>query len=163
MEGKRVARLAVLIALALGLGWLESLIPLPPAMPPGIKLGLPNLVVVFTLYRAGGKDAAVVSLLRVALTSFSFGNAYSFAYSLAGAVLSLAVMALLRRFSGFSLVSVSIAGGVSHNMGQIFIAMAVLGTARVAFYLPVLLIAGLLTGACIGMVGGILLKRVPPL
>ena len=156
---KRVARYALLIALAMALSWLESLVPLSMAAP-GMKLGLTNIVVVFALYRISLRDAAVLSLVRVLLVSMTFGNAYSFAYSLAGAVLSLAVMAALKRTGKFSILGVSIAGGVGHNLGQIAVAMAVLGTARLAWYLPALLVSGTLAGAAVGAAGGLVAARV---
>ena len=124
---RRMARYALLTALAMVLSWLESLVPVSAAAP-GVKLGLTNLVVIFALYRMGLRAAAAVSLARVGLVSMTFGNAYSFAYSLAGAALSLAVMALLRRTGRFSILGVSVAGGVSHNIAQILVAVAALGT-----------------------------------
>ena len=156
---KRVARYALLTALAMALSWLESLVPLSMAAP-GMKLGLTNIVVVFALYRMSLRDAAALSLVRVLLVSMTFGNAYSFAYSLAGAVLSLAVMAALKRTGKFSILGVSIAGGVGHNLGQVAVAMAVLGTARLAWYLPALLVSGTAAGAAIGAAAGIVASRV---
>ena len=156
---KRVAHYALLIALAMALSWLESLVPLSMAAP-GMKLGLTNIVVVFALYRMSLRDAAALSLVRVLLVSMTFGNAYSFAYSLAGAVLSLTVMAVLKRTGKFSILGVSIAGGVGHNLGQIAVAMAVLGTARLAWYLPALLVSGTLAGAAVGVAGGLVAARV---
>ena len=155
---RRVARYALLTALAMVLSWLESAIPLSAAAP-GMKLGLPNLVI-FALYRLGLREAASVSLARVILVSATFGNAYSLAYSLAGAALSLAVMAALKRTGRFSILGVSIAGGAAHNLGQILVAIAVLGTARLAWYLPPLLVSGTAAGAAIGAAGGLLTERV---
>ena len=103
---RRMARYALLTALAMVLSWLESMVPVSAAAP-GVKLGLTNLVVIFALYRMGLRAAAAVSLARVGLVSMTFGNAYSFAYSLAGAALSLAVMALLRRTGRFSILGVT--------------------------------------------------------
>lgn len=159
MDGKHIARYALLTALAMTLAWLESLLPISAAVP-GMKLGLTNLVVIFALERMSPKDAAAISLVRVLLVSFTFGNAYSFAYSLAGAVLSLGVMLLLKKTGCFSVLGVSIAGGVSHNIGQIFVAMAVLGTSRLLYYLPALLVSGIASGAVIGIAGGIIAKRI---
>lgn len=156
---RRMARYALLTALAMVLSWLESLVPVSAAAP-GVKLGLTNLVVIFALYRMGLRAAAAVSLARVGLVSMTFGNAYSFAYSLAGAALSLAVMAALKRTGRFSILGVSIAGGAAHNLGQILVAIAVLGTARLAWYLPPLLVSGTAAGAAIGAVGGLLTERV---
>lgn len=159
MRNRRIAQYALLVALAMALSWLESMIPVSTAAP-GMKLGLTNLVVVFALYRMRLQDAAAVSLIRVLLVSFTFGNAYSFAYSMAGAVLSLGVMTLLKRTGRFSILGVSVAGGVCHNIGQILVAVAVLGTARLAYYLPVLLVSGTAAGACIGAAGALVVERV---
>ena len=125
-----------------------------------MKLGLANLVVIFALYKLGPQQAAVISLVRVLLITFTFGNAFSFAYSLAGAVLSFVVMLLLKKTGKFSLLGVSIAGGVCHNIGQILVAMAVLGTAELIWYLPALLIAGTVAGICIGAAGALVTARV---
>lgn len=160
MSSRRLARYALLTALAMALSWLESLVPLAGAVPPGVKLGLTNLVVIFALYRMSLRDAAVISLIRVVLVAFTFGNSYSFAYSLAGAALSLAVMALLKRSGKFSLLGVSVAGAVSHNIAQVLVAMAVLETARLAWYLPVLLVSGIAAGVCVGAAGALIVKRI---
>lgn len=156
---KNLARYALLTALAMALSWLESLLVFPGLLP-GMKVGLANIVVVFALYRLGLREAAVLSLARVLLVSFTFGNAYSFAYSLAGAALSLAVMAGLKKWDRFSLLGVSVAGGVCHNLGQLAVAMAVLGTARLGWYLPVLLASGTAAGAVTGIAGGLAAERV---
>ena len=158
MMRKNLARYALLVALAMALSWLESMIPLPGLLP-GMKVGLANLVVVFALYRMSPRDAASISLVRVLLASAAFGSAYSFAYSLVGAALSLAVMAGLKKLDQFSIVGVSAAGGVCHNIGQLLVAAAVLETVRLGWYLPVLLASGTLTGAAIGAAGGIVVER----
>lgn len=157
--GKQVARYALLVALAMVLSWLESLIVFPGLLP-GMKVGLTNLVVIFALYRMSLRDAAAISLVRVLLVSMTFGNAYSFAYSLAGAVLSLAVMAGLKKLGKFSILGVSIAGGVCHNMGQLLVAMAVLGTARLGWYLPWLMVSGVAAGTAVGAAAGLVADRV---
>ena len=161
MKASKMAQYALLIALALVLSYVEALVPFSFAVP-GIKLGLPNLVVVFALYRLGVKEAAIISALRVALVSFMFSGMLSMAYSLCGAALSLALMALLKKTGKFSAVGVSVAGGVAHNVGQILCAMALLGTARIAYYLPVLLLSGVAAGVVIGIVSGLLVDRVKP-
>lgn len=156
---ENVARYALLVALAMVLSWLESLLVFPGLLP-GMKVGLTNLVVLFALYRMGLRDAACISLVRVLLVSITFGNAYSFAYSLAGAALSLTVMAGLKKLDKFSILGVSIAGGVCHNIGQLAVAIAVLGTARLGWYFPVLLLSGTAAGVVIGTAGGFVVKRV---
>lgn len=157
--GKRVARYALLAALAMVLSWLEGMVPLPGLLP-GMKVGLANLVVVFALYRMSLRDAAGISLVRVALVSFTFGNAYSFAYSLAGALLSLAVMAGLKKWDRFSIAGVSIAGGVCHNLAQLLVAMAVMGTVKLGWYLPGLLVSGTAAGAAVGAAGALAVERI---
>ncbi len=159
MKSQKIARYALLTALAMVLSWLESMVPVTAAVP-GVKLGLTNLVVIFALYRMSLRDAAVISGIRVLLVSMTFGNAYSFAYSLAGATLSLAVMALLKKTGKLSMLGVSVAGGVCHNVGQILVAMAVLETTGLAYYLPVLMVSGVVAGVCIGVVGAVVTKRI---
>jgi heptaprenyl diphosphate synthase len=159
MKASKVAQYGLLTALALVLSYLESLVP--PLWVPGVKLGLPNLAVVFALYRLGFKDACAISLVRVVLVALLFGNGAALAYSIAGAALSLALMGLLKRTGKFSSVGVSVAGGVAHNAGQILVAMALLETSRLAWYLPVLWISGMIAGVLVGIVSGVLVKRVP--
>lgn len=159
MTSKKIARYALLTALAMVLSWLESLVPLSVAVP-GVKLGLTNLVVIFALYRMSARDALAISLVRVVLVSFTFGNAYAFAYSLAGALLSFGIMWMLKKSGGFSSVGVSVAGGVGHNLGQILIAALVLENSGIFYYFPALLLSGTAAGVCIGVVGGILVKRL---
>ena len=150
----------MLTAVALILSYVESLIPVLVAVP-GVKLGITNIVVIFALYRLGIKEAAALSLLRVVLVSFLFGNAFSFLYSLAGAVLSLAVMILLKKTDKVSATGISVAGAVSHNVGQILVAIVVLSTEKLILYLPVLAVAGVLAGIVTGLTASVLLKRVP--
>ena len=163
MDTKRLSRFALLTALAMVLSWLEHLIPLPAALPPGIKLGLTNLVVLFALYRMSFRDAAIINVVRVILVTFTFGNAYALAYSLMGAALSLPAMALLKHTGKFSPVGVSVAGGVCHNLGQILVAMAVLENRGLLAYLPVLMVSGVAAGAAVGIVGGLLVQRIQKL
>jgi len=158
---KKIARRGLLVAAAMVLSWVESLLP-AFGMVPGMKLGLANIVTLFALYRMTLADAAGITLARVLLTAMTFGNAYSFAYSLAGAVLSLGVMAGLKRTDRFSILGVSAAGGVSHNLGQLLVAAAVLRTVQLGWYLPALAVSGTLAGAGIGLAGGLAVRRVQP-
>ena len=159
MDAKKVAQYGLITALALVLSWAESL--LPPLGAPGVKLGLPNLAIVFALYRLGWKDACAVSLVRVVLVALLFGNGAALAYSIAGAALSLSLMGLLKKTGKFSSIGVSVAGGVAHNAGQILVAMALLETSRLAWYLPVLWVSGTIAGVLVGLVSGELVRRVP--
>ncbi len=155
----RAAYFGVFTALALIFSYVEMLIPIQFGIP-GIKLGLANLLIVIMLYKCGAKEALLLSVVRIVLAGFIFGNMFSIIYSLAGGVLSMAVMTVLKNRGSFSVTGVSIAGGVFHNIGQLFIAMVVAETFKVGYYLPVLLIAGVITGALIGLISGEVLKRL---
>lgn len=152
----------MLTALALIFSYVESLIPIHFGIP-GAKLGLANLVTVLALYKSGWKDALIISTLRIILSGFMFANLFAILYSLSGGLLSLAVMALLQKNGRFGLMGVSIAGGVSHNIGQLVMAMLVVETYAVGYYLPWLLIAGTLAGTFIGIISGEILKRIKTL
>ncbi len=155
----RAAYLGVFTALALILSYVEMLIPINFGIP-GAKLGLANLVIVIVLYKTDWKEALLLTVVRIVLSGFIFGNLFSILYSLAGGILSLAVMALLKKREVFSTAGVSIAGGVSHNIGQLIVAMLVVETYQVGYYLPVLLAAGVATGLLIGIVSQGVLKRI---
>lgn len=158
---KKIAFLGVCTAVALILAYVEVLVPpLFPAIP-GIKMGLPNVIIVFLLYRGGAPSAVGVSLLRILLVSILFGNAMSFLYSIAGGVLSLVGMILLRRWNFLSSVGVSVAGGVLHNVGQILMAMLLLETAELGYYLVVLAVTGTVAGILVGLCGSILVRQIP--
>ncbi len=161
MKGtRRLALMALLTAVAMILSYVESLLPSPGV--PGVKIGLANIAVIFALYRFGWKEAAAVSLVRVGMVSLLFGSLGALFYSMAGAVFSLAVMVLLRRLDRFSPVGVSVAGGVAHNAGQVLMAMVLLETQRLIWYLPVLVLSGLAGGILVGLCGALLVKRIPP-
>ncbi len=158
MKAKKVAFLGLSIALAMILSFVESQIP-PLAALPGIKVGLPNLVMVFLLYRVGRGETVTVSIIRIFLTSLLFGNMQTLTFSIAGAVLSLAGMILLKQTNWFSCITVSIVGGLLHNIGQIVAACLWTQTAQVAYYLPFLLVSGTVAGTVIGIASGIIVKR----
>ena len=158
MKTKKVAMLGLTIALAMIMSYIEALVPLSFAVP-GIKMGLANIVIIFVLYKIGTKEAILVSLIRVILVSLLFSNVMAMAYSIAGATLSLSVMWLLKKTDKFSFVGVSIAGGIMHNVGQIIMAVILLGTQQIALYLPVLMITGTATGVVIGIVSGLVINR----
>ena len=155
----KVAYFGVFTTLALIFSYVETLIPIQFGIP-GVKLGLANLIIVIALYRMKLSEAYLLSIARVLLAGFIFGNYFSIIYSLAGGLLSLTVMALLRKKGGFSVIGVSIAGGVFHNIGQLIIASVIVETFSVMYYVPVLLIAGLVTGLLIGIASDGMLKRL---
>lgn len=153
MTTKRVAYCAVLTALALIFGYVEVLIPFGFGIP-GVKLGLANIVIVLALYMLSAYQAFMIQLMRIVLVSFLFGNLSMMIYSLAGGMLSFLVMWLVKKGDTFSIIGVSIAGGVSHNIGQLIVAVLAVQNLRVAFYVPALMIAGLVTGCLIGLLAG---------
>ena len=155
----KVAYFGVFTALALIFSYVETLIPFHIGIP-GVKLGLANLIIVIALYKMSLKETYLLSVVRVLLSGFIFGNYFSIIYSLAGGLLSLTVMALLKKNGGFSVMGISIAGGVFHNVGQLVVAMLVVETFSVVYYIPVLLIAGLVTGLLIGIAAGEMLRRL---
>jgi len=160
-KSKKIAFYGLCTALALILAYVEILMqPLFSAVP-GIKMGLPNIIIIFLLYRRGALSAIGVSLLRILLVSILFGNVMALSYSLAGAVLSLLVMILLKRLDLLSTVGVSVAGGVTHNIGQILMAMLLLETAELGFYLVALTVTGTIAGILIGLCGSALVKKIP--
>ena len=159
MNTRKLTLLSLSVALSLILSFVESQIP-PLAAIPGIKLGLSNVVTVFLLYSVGWREAGAVSFIRVALSSLLFGTPVSFIYSLSGALLSFAVMLLLKKTKLFSIVGVSVCGGVMHNAGQIIVAAVIMETEQIIYYLPILAISGTIAGILVGILGGILTKRL---
>lgn len=164
MKKERVTRLAllgVLTAVALVLSYAESLLPPIWTAVPGIKMGLPNIIIIILLYKLGVKEAALVSFIRVLFSSFLlFGSGMTLMYSVTGAALSLALMAICKKLNIFSTVGVSIVGGISHNLGQILVAIALFDTMQLGYYMIVLAVTGTVAGVVIGIVGALLLKRL---
>ena len=162
-KNKKLANMAMLVALAMIFSYVESLIPINFGIP-GMKLGVANLVTVTGMYFLEFPEVFLVVVMRILLIGFLFGNGMSIIYSLAGGILSFLVMALMKRLKGFSVAGVSIAGGVSHNIGQIIVASVVVENLKLIYYLPALLIAGTVTGFVMGMISKKLLpivKREP--
>lgn len=160
MKTFKVAYFGLLIALAFILSFIESSIPIPIPIP-GIKLGLANLVVMVALYTIGTKEALFIGAIRVVLSGLAFGGAMMMLFSLAGSLLSFTAMALMKKTKLLSMIGVSIVGGIAHNVGQTIVAMIILrNDALIYSYLPFLMIAGLLAGIVIGVLGGILIKRI---
>ena len=160
MSAKRIAYLGLLLALAVLFGYVESLIPVNLAIP-GIKLGLANIVIVAVLYIFTWKEALAVSVLRVVIIGFMFGNLFSIAFGLSGTVLSVIWMALLKDSGHFGIVGLSAFGGVMHNIGQLAAAALIVEGFPFLWYLPILMLAGLLAGILIGAVSLPVMKRLP--
>lgn len=156
---QRITKLALFTAVALLLGYVESLIPFYPGIA-GIKLGLPNLVTVWMLYTTSLKDTFMVSITRIILNALLFGNGYSFLFSFSGGMMSLLLMYVVKQFH-FHMNSVSIVGGISHNIGQILIAMILTSTINLFYYFPILLISGMICGLMNGMIANALIHHIP--
>lgn len=156
---KKTAYMGVFLAFALILSYVESLIPFFFGIP-GMKLGLANLAILLALYVYGYKEALILDLTRVLLAGFLFGNLFMIMYSMAGALLSLLIMSILKKLKGFSMIGVSIGGGVFHNIGQLMTAVFVARTKGVFFYLPALLLSGVATGFVIGMLTAQVIKYI---
>ena len=149
-----------MIALAFIFSYVETLIPFEMIGIPGIKLGLANLVVVVALYTMRTRDAFVISIVRILLVGFTFGNPYSAIYGLAGGLLSFTVMAVLKKLDLFGAFGVSMVGGICHNAGQLIVAMLVVENVNLMYYMPVLGISGAITGAVIGIVAEMIVVRI---
>ena len=158
---QKLTLLGLLTAAALILSYVETVLPPIFSSVPGIKPGLPNVIVIFVLYRWGIPSAATVSLVRISISALLFGSPISFVYSLSGAFLSISVMAILKKTRLLSAVGVSAAGGIFHNVGQILAAMLLLGTAQIGYYLTVLAVTGTLSGIFVGLCGAFLIHRMP--
>ena len=159
MKTKKIAYLGLLIALAFVFSYIETLIPINIGVP-GAKLGLANLVIIVALYTIGERNAFLLSMVRIVLVGFTFANLASMLYSLAGGILSFLAMCIAKRSGKLSTTGVSVVGGVFHNVGQILMAIWVVKTASLVYYLPVLIIAGLASGVAIGILGAMVTKRV---
>lgn len=156
----RVAYFGIFTALAMILSYIESLFPFFYGIP-GVKLGLANSMSLTILYLLGTWAAVLISAVRIVLTGFLFGNLFSIVYSLAGGMLSILVMILMKRSRLFSVVGISMTGGLSHNIGQLIVAIFLVENLNLLYYLPVLLISGLITGLVIGFLSREILKRLP--
>lgn len=156
-ETKRFAILSIMIGLSLVLSYVDSLIPIVVTIP-GIKLGLANIATIYVLYRLGIKEAIIVSILRVFLSALLFGTIVTLSYSIVGATLSLVIMIVFKRISSLHMITISILGAVMHNMGQIGVAMFIMSTKEIIYYLPILVITGVISGIGVGLLAILVLK-----
>ncbi|MCQ2080090.1 MAG: Gx transporter family protein [Lachnospiraceae bacterium] len=150
----KVAYLGVLLAFSLILSYLDSLLMFFSSIP-GVKLGLANLSVIVCLYLIDYKYAFILSILKAVLSSLLFGSAFSMIYSLGGAFLSIFFMIIFYKINIIHIITVSIIGGVFHNIGQLLVAIFILKDTSILYYFPILMISGLLTGAILGFVASI--------
>ncbi len=159
MKSKKTSLYGMLLALAMVLSYVEAIIPINIGVP-GVKLGLPNIVTVIGLYSIGPVPTMIISALRILLVSFMFGNTMTLAYSVSGFLLSFITMVILIKIGGFQRTVVSITGGVMHNVGQLVAAVLLLHSEVLFYYLPVLMIAGVVAGTVIGLVSGLITDRI---
>lgn len=157
-DTKKIAKMGMLVAVAFVLSYIEAMLPLNLGVP-GIKAGLSNIVTVFSLYYFSPDMALGIAITRIVLCGLTFGSMSGLLYSLAGGMLSFTVMIILKKTGKFSVYGVSMAGGVFHNIGQILVAIAVLQNKMVAYYLPFLLVAGVIAGVVVGILAAVLIKR----
>lgn len=156
---KKAAYMGMLTALAFVFSYIEFLLPINLGVP-GIKLGLANLVVIVALYLMDVRAACTLSFVRILLTGLTFGNPASMIYSLAGGMLSLVIMIVAKKAGFFSVTGVSVLGGVFHNVGQIIVAILVVETKSLLYYLPVLILSGTVAGVLIGILASILIRHL---
>lgn len=154
---KRVTTIGAFAALALILSYVEAIIPFNFGIP-GVKLGLANLVVVTGLYFLNWKDVFIISLIRILISGLLFGNGVSLIYSISGGLLSFIMMLIAKKTNTFSVSGVSVVGAVAHNIGQIIAATFVMKTITIIYYLPILMITGVVTGFLLGIVSANILK-----
>ncbi len=155
----RVAHIGLMVTLALIFSYVEAIIPYNPGIP-GIKLGIANAVTLIALYKFGWKDAAAVNVIRILIAGLLFNGLFGALYSLAGALVSFLGMLGLKKTGLFSVVGVSMAGGVLHNVGQLLMAAALIGDMRIFFYFPVLLFSGIISGIAIGVAATMILRAL---
>lgn len=158
----KIGQAAVMTALALIVSYIEAILPFSVGIP-GVKLGLANIVVVVALYRLGIKYAFTINIIRIFLAGFLFSGVFGILYSLAGGLLSFVVMIAVKQCRVFSIVGVSLAGGVAHNLGQLLTAAFLVENLKVFVYFPVLVFSGLIFGILIGIVAGMILMRIKEL
>lgn len=158
MRTDRLAKMGLLLALGMILSYVELLFPIAPTMP-GVKIGLSNMLVVLLLYSYGYGYSVIYQLTRIVLTALLFGNVFSALYALTGAALSMLLMVVIKHFQWLDIPGVSMLGGVAHNIGQLIIACLFVQSTAIVWYLPILLIAGAVSGYLIGILSEILLKR----
>lgn len=159
MKSEKIAKYGLLIALAFIFSYIESLIPIPFPVP-GIKLGLANLVVIIGIYGIGVKEAFALSMVRILLVGVTFRDPSTLMFSFAGGILSWLMMLIFMKLKLFSMIGVSIIGGIAHNVGQIIVAMIYVSNTSLIYYLPVLLISGVVSGTLIGILAAYIIKRL---
>lgn len=154
---RQISYYGLFVALAFIFNYVEVIIPFSMIIP-GIKLGLANIVVLTAMYAFGSRDAFIISMVRIVLVAITFSNTFTMIYSIAGGLLSWLIMSLFKKTNKFSMIGVSVAGGVAHNIGQLIVAAILMETISLIYYLPILIVGGIVTGIIIGWLGRSILK-----
>ena len=162
LKTKRLALSAIFAALAMIFSYIEALLPLPVPIP-GIKLGLANLIIVIAIYRLGFKYAFIINCIRIFAAGLLFTGVFGVIYSFAGGILSITVMYLLYKTNVFSIIGVSMAGGVAHNLGQLITACIIMSNIKLMSYFAVLLFSGMISGILIGFAASLIDNKIPHL
>ena len=160
LRTRRLALSAMLAALALIFSYVEALIPIPVPVP-GIKLGIANLVIVMAIYKLGFRYAFTINCVRIVIAGLLFSGVFGMFYSFAGGILSILIMYLLYKTGWFSMVGVSMAGGVAHNLGQLITACLIVSNVRLMSYFSILLFSGLFSGIAVGVLATLIYRRLP--
>ena len=160
LRTQRLATASMFAALAMIFSYIEFLIPFSVGIP-GVKLGLPNLIIIIALYKMDTRYAFTINMVRILISGLLFTGAFGTAYSLAGGILSFILMWMLKKTDLFSMIGVSMAGGVAHNMGQLLVASLIVSDLKMFLYFPVLMFSGLISGILIGIVAYVLEKKLP--
>lgn len=155
---KKLSVVSLTLAISLILSYIETLVPFSVGVP--VKIGLANIAIMFALYKIGCKEAIIISILRVIIVSVLFTNVITFYYSIGGAILSLLMMIIVKKLDLFNIYVTCVIGSLSHNIGQIIVAFILLDNSLVFYYLPYLLLFGLISGLFIGIFSAIIIKRV---
>ena len=156
---RRTAYSGLLLATMLVLGYVESLLPAVAGVP-GIKLGLSNSVLIFAVYMLDIPTAWVLMVLKVMLSGLMFGGFNTILYAMAGGVLSMLVMSVFSRFPSLHPIVVSMTGAVMHNVGQVAVAMLLLHTPQLLYYMAVLIFVGMACGALTGVCASSVMKHL---
>ncbi len=159
MNNKKIAKIAIFSTLAIVFGYIESLFPLPIPVY-GAKVGISNIVILTSLYILTTPISFGIMLIKTFSSSLLFSGFSAFLYSVSGGFLSVITMSILKKTKKFSVVGISIAGGVTHNIGQLIVAAIFLKNINIFYYLPILIIIGIIAGAVIGIISDIITKRL---
>lgn len=157
MKTTRITELGMLLSISLVLSYLESLLPVMIAVP-GVKLGLANIITMLLLYHTNLRETFFFMTLRVVLAGLLFSGVSGIVYGFVGGVLCICIMSIVKRFSFFSIMGVSMTGAIFHNAGQIFVAVLVMENVHILYYLPVLCVSGTISGLIVGYLTYLILK-----